>query len=190
MKILVLNGSPHKDGPVAAICKAVADSAAQNKHQIEWINVYDLCIAPCIGCMKCRPNAQCSEHKDDGNIVGQKIKEADGLIVGTPAHWANMSAQLKMLFDRNVPVFIGQTADGKTFPRQKGKPAVIVVTCSQSWPMVFITKQRRGAYRVVRDVLHHGGYKLLGGIAVSGLTDMTEPPQKVLEKAKRLGSKF
>jgi multimeric flavodoxin WrbA len=49
---------------------------------------------------------------------------AGGIVVGTPAPWGNMSTQLKCLFDRNVPVFMGEKANGIPLPRQKGKEAM------------------------------------------------------------------
>jgi multimeric flavodoxin WrbA len=111
MNLLVLNGSPRKNGTVSILLKAVADGASE-KHKVAWIDVYDLKMKPCIACMKCRPDKTCALTSDNAHTVGQKIKSADGLIVGTPTHWGNMSAPLKILFDRNVPVFLGEQAAG------------------------------------------------------------------------------
>ena len=54
-------------------------------------------------------------------LLDVRYKDADGLIVGTPTHWGNMSAQLKLLFDRNVPVFMGEKPNG--FPTS---PALVL----------------------------------------------------------------
>ena len=118
MKLLVLNGSPKKKGTVATLLRAVAEGAAQ-KHEVEWIDVYDLKMQPCLGCMKCRPDGECCLPEDDAHRVGRKIKEAGGLIVGTPTYWANMSSQLKMLLDRTVPAFISQKPNGIPIPRRE-----------------------------------------------------------------------
>lgn len=118
MKILVLNGSPRKKGSVATLLRAVVDDLAET-HQVEWIDVYDLNMRPCLACMKCRPDGECCFPEDDAHRVGRKIKEADGLIVGTPTHWGNMSAQMKVLFDRIVPVFIGERSTGIPLPHRK-----------------------------------------------------------------------
>jgi len=69
--------------------------------------------------MKCRPDSECILPEDDAHIIRQKIRAADGLVVGTPTHWGNMSAQRKLLFDRNVPVFMDEKANGFPIPRQK-----------------------------------------------------------------------
>ena len=91
MKILVLNGSPRKKGAVATLLNSIAEGARE-RHEVEWIDVYDLKMKPCIACMKCRPDGECVLPEDDAHVVGRKIKEAHGLIVGTPTHWGNMSA--------------------------------------------------------------------------------------------------
>ena len=140
--------------------------------------------------MKCRPDSECIQPEDDAHIIGRKIKIADGLIVGTPTHWGNMSAQLKLLFDRNVPVFMGEKANGFPIPRQKGKPAVIVTACTTPWPFNFIAAESRGAIRAVRQVLHYGGYKIIGNVVKPGTKKKPEIQQKILDKARSYGLKF
>ena len=189
MKILVLNGSPRKKGTVATLLKAIADGAAE-RHEVEWIDVYALKMKPCIACMKCRPDKECVLPEDDAHIVGRKIKDAQGLIVGTPTHWGNMSAQLKLLFDRNVPVFMGEKANGMPIPRQKGKPAVIVTACTTPWPFNFLAGESRGAIRAVHEVLHYGGYKILGKLAKPDSKKKPEISQKLLKRGREMGRRF
>ena len=189
MRVLVLNGSPRKKGTVATLLKSVSDGVSQ-RHEVEWINAYDLKIRPCLACMKCRPDCECIQPEDDAHIIGRKIKDADGLIVGTPNHWGNMSAQLKLLFDRNVPVFMGEKPNGFPFPRQKGKPAVIITACTTPWPFNVIAAESRGAIRAVRQVLHYGGYKIMGNVVKPGTKKKPEIQQKILDKAKSFGLKF
>lgn len=189
MRILVLNGSPRKKGTVATLLKTVVDGLSA-QHEVEWINLYELKMAPCMACMKCRPDQTCVLPQDDAHIIGCKIREADGLIVGTPTHWGNMSAQLKLLFDRNVPVIMGERANGLPLPRQKGKPAIIVTACSTPWPFNFIAAESRGAVRAVHEVLHYGGYKILGKLVKPGTKTRPVISNRLLNKAKALGNKL
>jgi NAD(P)H-dependent FMN reductase len=189
MKILILNGSPRKRGTIAQLLKSISDALEVN-HDIEWINIYDLRMKPCIGCMKCRPDGECVLPEDDAHEIGRKIKQADGLVVGTPTHWGNMSAQLKLLFDRNVPVFMGEKPNGLPIPRHKGKPAVIVTACTTPWPFNFIAAESRGAIRAVREVLHYGGYRIVGTVIKPGTKKNPVIPQKLIDKAKMLANKF
>ena len=147
-------------------------------------------MKPCMACMKCRSDQECSLPQDDAHIVGRKIREADALVVGTPTHWGNMSAQLKLLFDRNVPVFMGENSNGMPVPHQKGKPAVIVTACSTSWPFNFIVAESRGAIRAVNEVLHYGGYKLVGKIVKPGTKTKPAISSRLSKKAKIIGNKL
>jgi NAD(P)H-dependent FMN reductase len=190
MKILVLNGSPRKHGVVAALLKCAADGAAERGHEIEWIDVCDLSMRPCAGCMKCRSTGVCCLPEDDAHRVGVKIREAGGLIVGTPTYWSGMSAPLKLLFDRNVPVFIGEPTVGFPPPRQKGKPAAAVTACTTPWPWNFLLFQSRGALRAVRQVFSFGGYRYLGAVVKSGTKKHPEISERLRRRATTLGRRF
>lgn len=189
MKILVLNGSPRKNGTVATLLNAVTDGTRE-KHEVEWIDLYTLEMKPCIACMKCRPDNLCILPQDSAHEIGDKIREAGALIVGTPTHWGNMSTQLKTLFDRNVPVFMGEKLNGMPIPRQVGKSAIIVTACSTPWPFNFIAEQSRGAIRAVKEILHYGGYKILGTVIKPGSKSKPGVSERLLEKARNLGRRL
>lgn len=189
MKILVLNGSPRKSGTVASLLNALTESLSGD-YEIEWIDVCRLNIKYCKSCMVCREQEVCILPEDDAHIVGQKIQRADALIIGTPTHWGNMSAPLKLLFDRNVPVFMGESPKGIPVPRQKGKCAVVVTACSTPWPFSFILPQSRGAIRAVKEVLHYGGYKTVGTVTKPGTKKSTEISSSIKAKTKRLAKKI
>lgn len=189
MKILAINGSPRKKGIVSTLIQTVIDSANE-KHDVELIHVYDLNMKPCIACMKCRPDGVCALQEDDAHLIGRKINEADGIIIGTPTYWGNMSSLLKMLFDRNVPVFMGESKSGVPVGRQKGKRAIIITACTTPWPFNFILPQSRGAVRAVKEILCTGGYRISGVIVKPGTKANPEIPSGLLHKAKSLGKRF
>ncbi len=189
MKILIINGSPRKRGTVATLLKCLSDSASKG-HETEWVDAYDLKMKYCIGCMRCRPDGECCLAEDDAHRVGLKIKNADCLIIGTPTHWGNMSAPLKLLFDRNVPVFMGEKSNGMPLGRQKGKRAVIVTACTTPWPFNFIAQESRGALRAIREIFHYGGYKVTRTVVKPGSKNSPEIAQKLLRKAKMIGSRL
>jgi multimeric flavodoxin WrbA len=80
MKILVLNGSPRKNGTVASLLAAVIKSLPAG-HETEWIDVCKLNMKYCTGCMVCREKESCILPEDDAHTVGKKIKEADALVI-------------------------------------------------------------------------------------------------------------
>ncbi|VBB46469.1 Putative iron-sulfur flavoprotein (fragment) [uncultured Desulfatiglans sp.] len=100
------------------------------------------------------------------------------------------AAQLKLLFDRNVPVFMGESPKEMPEPRQKGNRAVFVTACTTPWPFNFIFPESRGALRAVREVLHYGGYNIVGKITKPGTRKSNEISPSLAGKAKRLGKKL
>jgi putative NADPH-quinone reductase len=189
MKIVVLNGSPRKNGTIASLLESVTQPLSAD-HDVEWIDVHDLHMKFCVACMACRTKETCVMPEDDGHVVGRKIQAADALVVGTPTHWGNMCAPLKVLFDRNVPVFMGESPRGMPLARQKGKRAVVVTACTTPWPFNFILPESRGAIRAVREVLHYGGYKIVGTITKPGTKKSREIPSSMTARAERLGKKL
>jgi NAD(P)H-dependent FMN reductase len=188
-KLLVLNGSPKKQGAVARLLRAVSEAAAES-HDVEWIDVYDLAMAPCSGCMRCRPDGECCLPEDDAHRIGRKIRDASGLIIGTPTYWGNMSSQLKLLLDRNVPAFMSVRSRGMPIPRHKGQPAVIVTACTAPWPFNFLLSQSRTAVRSVKIVLSYGGYRIRGVLVQPGTQQQPVASERLIEKAKRIGRKL
>ncbi|MBS4535316.1 flavodoxin family protein [Clostridium sp. D2Q-14] len=187
-KVLILNGSPRKSGTISTLLKKITEGVREKNNEIEWVDIYSLQMEPCIACMKCRPDGECVLPKDDAHIIGKKIKEVDALVIGTPTYWGNMTSQLKVLFERNVPVFMGEKPNGMPIAKQKGKRAVIVVSCTTPWPFNFIASESRGAVRAVKEVLHYGGYKVIGKIVKPGTKKNPNISKKILSKAKKMGN--
>ena len=189
MRLLVLNGSPRKNGNVATLLKSITEGMG-TEHEWEWIDMCDLNMSHCRACMKCRDGGACVLPEDDAHRVGRKIREADGLIIGTPTHWGNMCASLKQLFDRNVPVFMDESPKGMPVPQQKGKRAVLATACTSPWPFNFILPESRGALRAMKEVLHYGGYRILGAVVKPGTKSRSDIPERLKRKARKLGAKL
>ena len=169
MKILVLNGSPRKNGNVSRLLKKEADKLL-NKNpgaEIIWENVYDLNFAFCHGCMACRSKGSCILPEDDAHRIEREIQECRLLIVGTPVYWGNMNGKLKCLFDRLVAVMMGESKLGIPLPLHKGKKAIIVTSCTTPFPFNYICGQSTGAVRAVREVLKSSGFKVIRKINLS-----------------------
>ncbi|MBN2224876.1 MAG: NAD(P)H-dependent oxidoreductase [Deltaproteobacteria bacterium] len=188
MKMLVLNGSPKKKGKVAGLLSAVVEGANAT-HDIEWIDVYNLSIKPCIGCMKCRPDKPCAQPTDGSYIVAEKIAAADVLVVGTPTYWGNMSAPLKALFDRIVTTLEYIETEKMSLPRPllKGKRAVIVTASSAPWPLNLLSSSARGAVRSVSVVLKSAGMRIVGTIMLGNTRTMDAIPPRAVRRARSIG---
>ena len=169
MKILVLNGSPRKNGNVASLLRKESDRLLKKNPgaQIIWEDVSDLNFAFCHGCMACRSKSSCVLPQDDAHKIEKEIKECDLLLVGTPVYWGNMNGKLKSLFDRLVGVMMEESKLGIPLPLHKGKKAVIVTSCTTPFPFNYICGQSSGAVRAVREVLKSSGFKVIKKINLS-----------------------
>ena len=99
MKVLLLNGSPHKDGTTAAALKEVALTLEAEGIESEIIHVGHLPIRGCAGCYACTNLKKCV-FDDVVNEIAERFEGADGLIVGSPVHYAAPSGALICLLDR------------------------------------------------------------------------------------------
>jgi len=100
MKILILSGSPRREGNTELLADAFARGASVN-HQVEIVSVRDYKVNPCIGCNSCFKsgnNACC--QKDDMPVIYDKLKAADILVIASPVYFYSLSAQLKAVIDR------------------------------------------------------------------------------------------
>ncbi len=187
--ILILNGSPRKAGVTSSILKIIADEARSAGAELEWVDVNNLSIRPCIGCLKCRPDKKCILPRDDGHRIGELIESCSALVVGTPTYWGNMPGPLKILFDRNVPVL--EYYELYTWriprPRHKGKKAAIVTASLSPFPYNVLPSQGTGALRAVRTVLNAAGFDIREQINVPMTRDLTHIEERWLSKARKLG---
>ena len=120
MKVLMVNGSPHKEGCTYTALKEVA--GALEKYGIEseifWVGNGE--IAGCIGCGACAKTGEGCFRKDVVNEFVAKAVEADGYIFGSPVHYAAASGALTSFMDRAF--YSGGS-------KMTGKPAAAVVSC-------------------------------------------------------------
>jgi len=102
MKVLAFNGSPRSKGNTYILLKSVCDILEKNGIETEIINVGTRNIHGCIACGKCREegNDQCIFNDDIINECVNKIKEADGIILGSPVYFAGLTGQMKSFIDR------------------------------------------------------------------------------------------
>lgn len=100
MKIIAVNGSHRKGKNTAALLGVVLEEAAQFGASTELLELSDCNIKHCLGCNKCLGRAQCSITDDDMAEIGEKLLGADGIVLGSPVYWANVSALMKNFMDR------------------------------------------------------------------------------------------
>ncbi len=99
MKILLINGSPHKSGTTFAALDEIKHTLEAEGVDSEIIQVGHLALHGCLGCASCRERGECI-FDDAVNEVAKKFKEANGIVVGSPVHYASPAGALISFLDR------------------------------------------------------------------------------------------
>ena len=100
MKVIAINGSHRKGKNTAALLQIVLDELSKNNIENELIELMDLNLKRCAACNKCLRRTQCSIQDDDMVKLTPKLLAADGIILGSPVYWANVSTAMKNFMDR------------------------------------------------------------------------------------------
>ncbi len=101
MKVIAFNGSPRKEGNTFLSIKTVFKEIEKEGIATEIIQLGSAHIRGCRACFKCFENKdmRCVQ-KDDLNGFIEKMRDADGIIIGSPTYFANVSTEVKALIDR------------------------------------------------------------------------------------------
>lgn len=115
MKVLLINGSCHKNGCTFTALTEIETTLKTYDIETEIIQTGSEAIRDCIACGKCRElDNECTFDDDIVNEVIAKAKEADGFVFGTPVYYAHPSGRILSLLDR---LFY---AGGKSFAYKPG----------------------------------------------------------------------
>ena len=100
MKVLAINGSPHSDGVVAKGISIMIGELAKENIETEIIHAGNKKIQGCIACRKCIGTQQCAIPGDIVQETSEKMRAADGLILGSPTYFGSIAGTFKCLLDR------------------------------------------------------------------------------------------
>lgn len=100
-KVLILSGSPRKNGNSDLLCDEFMKGAIEAGHQVEKIRVAEKNIGYCRACYGCKDTGVCV-IKDDMAEVLQKMINCDVLVLASPVYFYSIDAQLKAVIDRSV----------------------------------------------------------------------------------------
>ena len=124
-KVVALNGSARKGGNTAILLGYVLKELEQEGIETELIELSGAKIHGCLACRECskNKNRRCAQKSDMGNALIEKMEEADGILLGSPTYFANVSPEILALMDRACYV---SRANGN-FLRRKVGAAVVAV---------------------------------------------------------------
>lgn len=172
-RILILTGSPRKDGNTDRLAAAFARGATV-RHQVEILPVRDYHVNPCLGCNACfvRAGNTCCQ-KDDMARIMEKLMAADILIIASPVYFYGVSSQLKAVVDRL------HTPMRNTLPvRRLG----LLLVGAAGLPTLFDSILTQ--YQLVLDFFH---LEDVGRVLVRGAREKGDVSEEDLNKAFCLG---
>lgn len=106
-KILILNGSPRKNGKTASLVKAFVEGAEASGNEVKNLYLQDMNIGGCLACEGCQRNGGVCVQKDDMQIVSEGFLWADLVAFASPQYWGTITGQLKIVIDRLYAVLFG-----------------------------------------------------------------------------------
>lgn len=126
MKVVAFNGSPRVNGNTAQGISIVLEELKKEGIETEMIQLGGRKVFGCLACGKCweMKNNRCIRQDDEMNAFIEKIQEADGIIIGSPTYFSNVSPEVKALIDRCG--FVAK-ANGGDMLRGKAGAAVVSV---------------------------------------------------------------
>jgi multimeric flavodoxin WrbA len=125
IKVVAFNGSARKGGNTAILLRHVLKELEEEGIETELIELSGLKIHGCRACYQCskNKNGRCSQSNDAGNELIEKMAAADGILLGSPTYFANITPEIAALMDRAC--FVSR-ANGGMFRRKVGAAVVAV----------------------------------------------------------------
>ncbi|HNZ71283.1 MAG TPA: flavodoxin family protein [Prolixibacteraceae bacterium] len=101
IKVVAFNGSPRKEGNTSILIRSVFEELNKEGIETEVIQLGNKNVHGCTGCGKCREvqNKKCQIKNDLLNTCIEKMIEADGIILGSPVYFADVTSEMKALID-------------------------------------------------------------------------------------------
>ena len=176
MKILIITGSPRKNGNSNFLVDNFIKGATEKGHKIFRFDSAFKKVHPCIACNKCGMNGDCV-FNDDFNYVKENLVDSDMVVFATPMYYFGISAQLKAVIDRFYAI------NGKIhIPK---KTALIVTYADTALKEV---EPIKSYYEILINYL---GWRSVGEIVASGVWTQgsvknTKYPKMAYELGKNL----
>ncbi len=129
-KIVVLTGSPRRDGNSFAMTEAFIKAAENNEHTVSRFDTAFMNIGFCHACgMCCKTGKACAFESDFNGAMADAILEADVIVFSAPLYWYSIPAQLKCAIDKLYSLAAG----GKDL---SGKKCAVITCCEEDDPAV------------------------------------------------------
>ena len=123
-KIVVITGSPRKNGNSFAMTDAFIRAAQQKGHTVTRFDAAMMQIGGCHACETCYKTGKACSFDDDFNTIAPAVLEADAVVFTMPVYWYSIPAQIKGVIDRLYALVVG----GKDYA---GKECALIACCEE-----------------------------------------------------------
>ena len=123
-KIVVITGSPRKNGNSFAMTDAFIKAAEAKGHIVTRFDAAMMKIGGCHACETCFKTGKACSFDDDFNLIAPAILEADAIVFTMPVYWYSIPAQIKGVIDRLFSLVVG----GKDVA---GKACALITCCEE-----------------------------------------------------------
>lgn len=113
MFVLIVNGSPRREGNTDILLAEVARSAETSGAEVEQVILAQKNIEACNGCLSCETAGECAVS-DDMDALYPRLRQADAIVLGTPVYFWTVSGLLKQFMDRTYGLHYHRDLTGKT----------------------------------------------------------------------------
>lgn len=124
-KIVVITGSPRKNGNSFAMTDAFIQAAEAKGHTVTRFDAAMKKVGGCHACETCFKTGKACSFDDDFNTIAPAILEADAVVFTTPVYWYSIPAQIKGVIDRLFSFVVG----GKDIA---GKECALITCCEEN----------------------------------------------------------
>jgi len=186
-RILLVMGSPRKEGNSATLAKQVAAGAVATGAEVESFYLHAMNIQPCTACDECREGTgKDCVIDDDMQTLYPKLRRADAVVIASPIYWFTVSAQTKLFMDR----WYALGAPQEEYAAFAGKRIGIVLTYGDLDPFI---SGAVNALRTFQDAFNYVGAEIVGMVYGSAseageIQNNRDLMEQAYELGKQLGS--
>ncbi len=176
-KIVILNGSPRKNGNTSALVKAFTEGAEGAGHTVTEFFLDSMDIHGCKGCFGGHSKRECPcVQRDDMTKIYPAVKDSDVVVLATPLYYWNMSGQLRTAIDR---LFALEEGDGNLLRGNGRASALLMAAEGHGFEDVAL---------YFDHLMEHLRWKNLGKVLCGGVMDVGDiQGRKELDDARQLG---
>ena len=175
-KIVVITGSPRKNGNSMAMTQAFIEAAEAKGHTVTRFDAAMKTVGGCHACETCYSTGKACTFDDDFNTIAPAILEADAIVFTMPVYWYSIPAQIKGVIDRIFSLVVG----GKDIA---GKECALITCCEEDDMTVMdgvrVPIERMAALNKWKMV----GEVLIPGVLNAGEIEKTDGCKKAAELA-------